>query len=238
MATQSQEITRIAALFPTPAWHFPIADRTGVSFSLPTSTYCKSPKIEAESAEDDSDPLQYIACFDGELLYVINRFKAPLLLLKVNLPVEMQLMDCLPEGKESINVIAYENLDLTSLHSFVKAKLLVDGTSAQDSENQAQRFTTGRLTLKVKAGDTIAQAQGHLARVAFADQASFLVHPVYVFWRWLQLERTIEPSAHTALDQFDWAAMALEIHQQFIYGAVANGAPITNTIGAYRRQGY
>ena len=239
MATQSQELSRLTVLFPLGNdFHFPIKRRADANFLLPSTTYCFAPKLTAEIAEDSPVSMQFIAAFDGQVLYIENKDLTSVLLLKPNLGVSIRLVDAVPDGKNNIDGLRYENIDKYSLHSFVQNKLISEGVSDEESEALADQVISGKKSFKVEAGEEICLAEDTTAKVYFTDTKAFQVHPVYFIWKWLNLGRNILPTDHPVLEHYDWQTMELVLEHNHIYGAISQGTAVESTLGAYNSMGF
>ena len=240
MATQSQELSRLAELFPSESeFHFPIKQRPDAVFKLPTTSYCTAPKITAEIPADNTTAFQLIASFSGEVLYIEEKKNHPsVLLLRPNFVISASLMGAAPTGKTRVNAIAYQAIDKYSLQSFVEKKLESQDVVSEEREALSDQVISGKRSFRVKAGDEICLAPENTAKVYLIDNDDLVIHPVYFLWKWLKLERTVIPSNHPALEHYDWQMMELELRQNHIYGAISQGAAVENTLGAYNSGGF
>jgi hypothetical protein len=243
MATQSQELSRLGALFPlADDFHFPIKQRADASFHLPTTTYCFAPKLTAEIAATNTVASQLIACFDGEILLVEKKdpVKGPtnVLLLRPNVGVSTRLADAAPEDKNRVAGVAYQDIDKDSLRSFVEEKLISQNVSDEESDALADKVARGKRSFKVEAGEEICIAPEPTVEVYFVDTKGFVVHPVYFLWKWLKLGRNLIPADHPALEHYDWQTMELVLEHDHIYGAISQGTAVEATLGAYNSAGY
>lgn len=237
MATEEQKLQVLSNLFPTPSFSFPIKDNTSATFEFIRNTYCRTPKFSATIPDMNSSPLQYIACWDGELLYYSGKFKNPELLLRLHPGTIAQLMDCIPENKDSINIVLYEDIDTNTLPNIIKNIIMSGGATEQEAEIQTDQFMSGNTRLPVKSGTSIGQCKSTEASVSISDKDNFYVHPVYILWRWIKLGMEVKPDNHPFMDEFDWHDMSLSLTKNYIYGAISNSMPIDISIGAYQRAG-